>query len=200
MPLSAKSASLNQQRLNRFRRARLELLESKRLLAVLSVSNLNDGPVAAAGDLPGSLRQAIFDANALAGEDTIEFAAGLSGTINLLAAQLSITDDLLIVGPGLSNLTIDAGNSSRIFRVNDSDATNQIEVTLSGMTLTNGSSANSGGAIYSKENLSVLYSKVTGNTATNSGGGIYASADAQTSIVSSEVSGNQAGDSGGGAF
>lgn len=38
-------------------------LEDRRLLATFAVTNIADGPVAAAGDLPGSLRQAIFDSN-----------------------------------------------------------------------------------------------------------------------------------------
>ena len=35
-------------------------LEDRRLLATFSVSNVADGSVTAAGDLPGSLRQAVF--------------------------------------------------------------------------------------------------------------------------------------------
>ena len=45
------------------RQLKFETLEDRRVLATFTVSNLNDGPVAAEGDLPGSLRQAIFDAN-----------------------------------------------------------------------------------------------------------------------------------------
>ena len=45
-------------------------------MATLTVTNLNDSGA-------GSLRQAVFDANTLAGSDTIDFTAGLSGTIVL---------------------------------------------------------------------------------------------------------------------
>ena len=48
-------------------RLHIERLEDRQMLAVFTVSNLLDGPVAAAGDLPGSLRQAIFDSNSVAG-------------------------------------------------------------------------------------------------------------------------------------
>ena len=48
-------------------------LEDRRLLATFTVTNTVDEVVMAAGDSPGSLRQAIFDANALAGADTITF-------------------------------------------------------------------------------------------------------------------------------
>ena len=66
------------------------------------VTNLSDGPVAAAGDLPGSLRQAIFDTNANAGADTIEFAT-VPGAIVLTAGELDITDDLTVNGPGVDD-------------------------------------------------------------------------------------------------
>src|SRR6516165_2698945 len=45
----------------------------------LTVQNLNDSG-------PGSLRQALLDANGMAGAHTITFAGGLRGTINLLTA------------------------------------------------------------------------------------------------------------------
>src|SRR5262245_5042954 len=62
------------------------------MLATYVVSNLNDAPVAAAGDAPGTLRQAIYDANHSTHSDdpdVIQFSAGLTGNINL-----SIADDL----------------------------------------------------------------------------------------------------------
>ena len=46
----------------------------------------------------GSLRQAIEDANSTAGPDVIEFT--ITGTITLTTGQLTITDDLVINGPG----------------------------------------------------------------------------------------------------
>ena len=43
------------------RRLGMEPLEDRRLLSVYAVNNLSDGPVTQANDLPGSLRQAIFE-------------------------------------------------------------------------------------------------------------------------------------------
>ena len=54
------------------RRLHLESLEQRRVLA--TVTNLLDGPVNAPGDLPGSLRQAIFDTNNSAVDDNIKHA------------------------------------------------------------------------------------------------------------------------------
>ena len=78
---------------------KFESLEDRRLLATFTVTNNSDGPVAAAGDLTGSLRQAIFDANANPGDDTIEFdslvfTGGDASLIRLTAGELEITETL----------------------------------------------------------------------------------------------------------
>src|SRR5271166_6268322 len=68
-------------------RLRFEPLEDRNLLSALTVLNLADSGA-------GSLRQAVLDANANPGADTIQFAKGLHGTIVLTSGQLTITDDL----------------------------------------------------------------------------------------------------------
>ena len=65
---------------------RVEPLEDRRLLAVFTVDNLDDAGL-------GSLRQAVLDANAAAGADTVEFQAGLAGTIALITGEMTITDE-----------------------------------------------------------------------------------------------------------
>ena len=57
------------------------------------VTTLNDSGA-------GSLRQAITDANANPGADTIMFANGLTGTIALTSALPNLTDDVTLSGPG----------------------------------------------------------------------------------------------------
>ena len=122
------------------------------VLATFTVRNADDS-----GD--GSLRQAITDANDLAGADTIEF----SGSYNVTLASIlpNITSDITFVGnsktltvPGISatpgpydnnpvffvqsgmvafqNFTLDGGSSRRLMFVNGGT------VSLSGMTLQNG--------------------------------------------------------------
>ena len=59
----------------------------------------------------GSLRQAILDADATAGPDTITFQAGL-GTIGLTGGHMLVTDDLTITDPE-ADVTIDADDSGR---------------------------------------------------------------------------------------
>src|SRR5436309_15332275 len=88
------------------RRARLalEALEDRALPSTFTVLNVADSG-------PGSLRQAVLDANANPGSDTINFAQGVHGTIGLTSGQLSITDDLNIAGPGENKLTVSGSNS-----------------------------------------------------------------------------------------
>src|SRR5262245_50833387 len=81
-------------------RPTVETLEDRRTPATLTVSNLEDAGA-------GSLRQAILDANDTTthpGADVIEFDSGMSGTIELALGEMSITDDLAIIGPGASTL------------------------------------------------------------------------------------------------
>ena len=89
----------------------------------------------------GSLRDAIANANALAGADTIQFdTAGVFATpqtIYLAGALPAITDSLTITGPGAAQLTVrrDSGGDYRIFTLMV-DAPGA--VTISGLTIANG--------------------------------------------------------------
>ena len=118
-------------------RLRLEILEDRTLLSDCSVSLLTDS-----GD-KGDLRYCILQAT---NGDTITFADGVAGTINLTRALPDLTHSISIEGPGADQLTVrrDTGGNYRIFTV-DSGAT----VAISGLTITGGYVyANSGGGIY----------------------------------------------------
>ncbi|HVT26521.1 MAG TPA: hypothetical protein VHE81_00750, partial [Lacipirellulaceae bacterium] len=169
------------------------------MLAVFTVTNLTDAPVAPAG----SLRDAINQANASAGADSIQFAAGLTGTLNLAAGagNLDITDPVTINGPGAANLTIDATAAvSRIFNIEDTAG----NVAISGLTLTKGNAGTgAGGAIYSASlgMLTISNSVVSGNTA-GTGGGIFATGDLIISgtTVGGAGAGNTSTAQGGGIY
>ena len=125
---------------------------------------------------------------------------------------------MTISGPGANLVTIDAsgndptptvnnGDGSRVFNVDDGNIGTLIDVTLSGLTLTGGD-ADVGGGILSRENVQVVSSTIIGNATAGpggvayNGGGIYSGGDPalpnNLSIISSVISGNQAGRNGGG--
>jgi parallel beta-helix repeat protein len=131
--------------------------------ATFTVTNTNDSG-------PGSLRQAIIDANAAAGADTIVFALSPPATISLLSGLPSIQDALTITGLGASSLTIrrdpGAATDFRLFTITAPP------VTITGVTLTGGIAPNSnGGAILVSNVLTVEDSVISGNQATFAGRG-----------------------------
>ena len=79
--------------------------------STFTVSNLSDSGA-------GSLRQAILDANAAAGADTIRFGGTATGTITLAATLPVITDSvgLSILGPGAGSLTVSGRNAVQLQR------------------------------------------------------------------------------------
>lgn len=118
------------------------------LLATFTVTNLNDSGA-------GSLRQAITDANAGAGADSIVFQAGVTGTITPTSELPAITESLTITGPGRTDLTLSGGFARLSFDDGD-DAVHQ-DAAVSGITF----SGTSFYAILSQENLSLDDIRVT---------------------------------------
>ena len=113
---------------------RVELLEDRRLLAVVTVDT--DLDVVDFNDGVTSLREAIFATNTVPGADEIVFDFGHDGpaTILLEHGELEITDELSITGDGPDLLTIDAQQQSRIFNITAETG----DFTIAGMTLTGG--------------------------------------------------------------
>jgi hypothetical protein len=172
-------------------RPNLEVLEDRTVPSTFTVRNLADR-----GE--GSLRQAILDANARPGADTIDFADGLSGTIGLTSGQLSIADGLTIHGPGAASLTINAIRLSRIFSIDDGISGPTIAVEISGLTLSEGQAPafELGGAIANRENLTVTDTWITDNHAIEGGGGIFNGGGTLT-VTDSTLSDDTADDGGG---
>ena len=180
------------------RRLTMEPLEDRHLLAVFTVSNLNDTGA-------GSLRDAVEQANSLLGADQITFTdAATSGAIGLTSGELEITETLTISGPGQESLKIDAQKKSRVlnFSAPTGDLTlEDIEVT-GGRTF--GAGAAGGGILFtSNGTLALTRTAVTGNITTgvfSPGGGIYATAGAvqlTDSVLNENSTGAQYSDGGG---
>jgi hypothetical protein len=150
----------------------------------LVVTNLNDSG-------PGSLRQALLSANATAGfAETITFQAGLTGSIPL-TSTLTISDSVIIAGPGAAAVSLNGGNATRVFDIDNAGAV--IAVTIAGLTITGGSSLSSGGGIrISNETLTLDRVVVIGNRTTggSGGGGIAVNSAGSLTVRNSTVSGN----------
>jgi predicted outer membrane repeat protein len=153
----------------------------------------------------GSLRQAVLDANNNPGADLVVFDASSTGTITLTSGDIDITDDVMITGLGAADSIISGNNNSRIFYIYNSDA--PLTVSISGLTMTEGASANYGGAIANWGNDLTLSSVVlTGNETTGTGGAIHSQASASPNtdsnapltIIDSAISDNTSSDEGGG--
>ncbi len=108
--------------------AHVRALESRSLLAVITVTSLTDGTLASlAGDGKISLREAIEAAririsrwmDRRRGPDSMSsiFSRELSGPLSLAAGELAISETLAIVGSGVDAPIIDAHGASRVFNI-----------------------------------------------------------------------------------
>ncbi|HJQ27065.1 MAG TPA: HYR domain-containing protein [Blastocatellia bacterium] len=152
-----------------------------------TVTNLNDSGA-------GSFRQAILDANANAGADTIDFQPGLTGTITLTTGELAINDSLQIQGPGALRLEISGNDASRVFNLSGA-----ITVSLSGLTISHGNSAATGGGIFSSGNgtLNLTACAIRDNQANGGNGGGLDSPSVNLTMSGCTMSGNSATGGGG---
>ena len=159
--------------------------------ATFAVDNLNDNEA-------GTLRAAIVSANANPGPDTIEFNAGLNGTIVLSSDLPELTGDVEITGPGTEIITISGQSLYRPFFVSSGST-----VTLAGLTIANGQSSlvgsgGTGGGLHNEGNLTVTDCVLSNNHAEFDGGAIR-NFGGSLVVSQSTLSGNTAGESGVGA-
>jgi CSLREA domain-containing protein len=153
---------------------------------VNSTADTSDGQCTGVGTGNGcTLREAITAANSESGAELITFApaltAGGPASITLLNALPTLVSDMLVIGPGSSQLTIQrsiAGGTPnfRIFTV-----ASMMTVSISGMTITNGRTADGvppasgsfgnpgdhGGGIMNSGVLTLTNMTITGNRTGN---------------------------------
>ena len=171
----------------------------------ITVQTTADG-AANAANCPGAgcrLRDAIAAAN---DSDTINFS--VTGAITLASGELAIGQNITISGPGALNLAVDGNHAGRVFHILPGKT-----VTISDLTIRNGSFTNSsgihegGGGIYNNASTLTLNNcAITGNTSNGGnnadgfGGGIYidtklgpsAGANASVTLKNCTVNGNTA--------
>ncbi|TET54930.1 MAG: hypothetical protein E3J64_01095, partial [Anaerolineales bacterium] len=140
----------------------------------------------------GSLWQAIVNANASGGHDTIDFGGSVSGTIVLTDSLPTVSDDLSISGPGASVLSISGDNAYQVLDIGSGTA-----VTISGVTIRDGNAA-FGGGIYSLGTLLLVDTEIVSNAA-DYGGGVYVD-EGSVVLSGGQILGNTAADRGGGVF
>ena len=111
-----------------------EQLETRRLLAVIQVTTEVD--VVDAGDGLVSMREAVAQANSLAGTDTIQFDSALDTLPIIITAgegDFDLTDDVIIQGNGMDQTILDGARVDRVFHVHAN-----VEATFRDLTIQRG--------------------------------------------------------------
>ncbi len=174
------------------------LLAASADAATLTVTSTADGMGICPGptcglpqSCPGrrcTLRLAIATA---ASDDTITFSLPANSKIYLNDGYLLIDKNLTISGPGANLLSVQRSASAAnfsIFSINKYPAS--VNVTISGLTIANGSSLGVGGIFNNASTVNITNSTISGNSAIQGGGGIM-NYGALT-ITNSTISGNYA--------
>ncbi|MEH2042837.1 DUF4347 domain-containing protein [Nostoc sp.] len=130
------------------------------VLATFTVNNTKDADDGDRNNGITTLREAINLANATAGDDAIAFGGVFTDTtpdtITLTSGQLTITDDVTILGTGTSKLTVSGKNTSTVFEISGLGTV----VNINGLAIASGSIKINRTSI-----LSLAKSSVSGNTA-----------------------------------
>jgi hypothetical protein len=174
-------------------RPRFERLEDRTVPS--TVTNLNDSG-------PGSLRQAILDAESLGGNQTITFAQGVTGILSLATPLPSLNTNIDLEGPGAPSLTVKPMSGLHIAMF---DINNSATVTIAGLTVSGGEAPNGGGIFNENGTVTVSNCVISGNTASAglttigvlaSGGGIF-NKNGTVTVSNCLISGNTASAGGG---
>jgi hypothetical protein len=189
--------------LRRGRSLHFESLEARLTPATLTVTSFDDVVNPDDDATAFTLREAVQQANASPGDDTIEFDVPVAETppvITLTQGELSLTDTTgvtTISGPTDTFLTIDGDLASRILQIAPS-----VQATISSVTLSNGFADpqvdGRGGAILNAGHLTLAKVIVSGNLAgvSGQGGGLF-NDGGEVELLDSTIFGNTAGTGGG---
>lgn len=157
--------------------------------ATITITNINDSG-------PGSLRQALVDAN---DGDTIQFVDSRPLRIDLTSGELLVNKSVTITATSAKLVVSRAGSAPpfRIFHIAPGK-----NVSISRLNILNGATQTSGGGIYNDHAALTLNScLISGNSASagGGGGGVYNN-DASLTINYCLISNNSAEGAGGGIY
>jgi Ca2+-binding RTX toxin-like protein len=174
-------------------------------MATFTVTTATD---AVADDGQLSLREAIAQADASAGVDTIRFAQDLEGrTMTMAGGPLVLEGGVTIDGDADGSgdrVTLDAHDTGRVLEI----AAGGADVTLHGLGVTGGNAAGGHGAgilLGAGSGLSLAHVEVRSNSggyrsiSYGQGGGIFADANSRLTVADSTIAGNGA-DKGAGIY
>ena len=150
----------------------------------------------------GSLRQAITDANAIAGADTIVFNIPTSDpgcefgvcTISLATALPDLTTNVVISGPGANLVTVQRSGASGTSLFSIFTIAQNVTVTISGLTLSNAATDQNGGAIRNSGALTLTGLIVSNNQTTAGGSALFNSGTGTVTLANSSLWENMAGE------
>lgn len=142
---------------------------------------------------PGSLRQALANAAALPGPDTVTYPSGFAGLTHTLQSEFIIADNdpVTIDASNLAGgLTLDAEQNSRHFHVQSGKT-----LTLRGLNLSNGSASGNGGSILNEGTLNLDRCHLIANASTTDGGAVHSTGilDAENTAFAQNQSGGLGG-------
>ncbi|HWN93741.1 MAG TPA: LamG-like jellyroll fold domain-containing protein [Methylomirabilota bacterium] len=148
----------------------------------------------------GSLRQALVDAAAHPGADTVTFAAGFTGPINLESEIViddagGVTVDAINIATGV---TVSGQDEHRVFHIKPGTVAAFMRLTIANGLATVGFPDGYGGGVFIEGAMTLTGCSLTGNSAFAGGGAFIASGPASSLTLNRcTVSGNAA-DYGGG--
>ena len=152
-----------------------------------------------------SLREALREANANPGRDAITFDESITQISQSASAggQWMISDALTLTGTGADRLDISGSFVSRVFNIDDGDGANEIDVSISDVTIKFGSVSGgaNGGGILSRENVTLTRVEVDDNRVFGTGsvgGGIHIFGNGSLTMIDSAVTRNSSDGTSGG--
>jgi len=145
----------------------------------------------------GSLREAIAIANENPGKDTVTINTDVA-----IDSSILISDSVIIETPFGASIT--QNGNDRIFNISDGNDDNQVQIDLYRLSLSGGLTEESGGAILSYEDLSIVDSEIFDNSSIRQGAGIFQQGGQlnleRTRIFDNKVDGSESSTSAGGGL